>query len=194
MSGRQPTAPARLAGGTFTAQAAQTWARLAPRERRLVVVAGWIVGAALLWWIALAPALKTLAQAPKRHTQLDGQLQHMQALVAQATSLKNVPAVSRDESLRALETATSRHLGSSATLSVLGDQATVAIKGAAAEPLALWLADVRINARATPSDVRLNRGAPSSPPDKPTAAPRSETPSTPAQGIWSGTVTLTWSR
>lgn len=193
MSPPLKTASTRNPGNAVTAQVAQAWGRLAPRERRLVIVAGWLVGAALLWWVALAPALTTLGQAPLRHSQLDGQLQHMQALAAQATQLKNVPPVSRDESLRALETATSRHLGATATLSVLGDQATVTLKGAAAEALALWLADVRINGRATPSDVRLNRGTQGSTPDIPVAA-RAQTASAPAQGLWSGTLTLALAR
>ena len=162
-----------------------TWGQLAPRERRLLLLASALVSLALLWWVALAPALKTLGQAPARHAQLDAQLQRMQALAARAEQLKSMPAMQRDESLRALEVATTRHLGTTATLSVLGDQATITLKGAAAEPLALWLAEVRINARLTPADVRLAQSKPSE--------SLAAQPANPA-GLWNGTLTLAMGR
>ena len=42
------------------------WQGLAGRERRLVLAAALLVGGALLWAVALAPALRTLATAPAR--------------------------------------------------------------------------------------------------------------------------------
>ena len=35
------------------------WKALAPREQNLVLAAGGIVALALVWWVALAPALAT---------------------------------------------------------------------------------------------------------------------------------------
>ncbi|WP_225981021.1 type II secretion system protein GspM, partial [Paracidovorax avenae] len=55
------------------------WKTLAPREQSLVLAAGTVVAVALLWWVALAPALRTLREAPAQHAALDAQLQRMQA-------------------------------------------------------------------------------------------------------------------
>ena len=51
-----PSAPAR--GGLAAA-----WARLAERERRLVLLAASVLGLALIWLLAVSPALRTLRQA-----------------------------------------------------------------------------------------------------------------------------------
>lgn len=64
--------------------------RLSPRERRAVVAAAWVVGLGLLWWLALAPALNTLRQAPERHARLDTQLAQMQQLAASAEQLRSL--------------------------------------------------------------------------------------------------------
>ena len=110
--------------------------------------------------VALAPAIATLRQAPAQHTRLDAELQHMQTLAAQAQALQAQPRVSRDEALRALELATQRHLGATARLSAVGDQATATFPSAEATALARWLADVRINARAVPVELRLSATTP----------------------------------
>lgn len=134
-------------------------ARLSPRERRAVLLAAWTVGLGLLWWLALAPALATLRQAPERHAQLDAQLTRMRSMAASAEALRAaVPATppSRDEVLRALEQATAA-LGATAQLSVLGDRATVTLKDTPPDALAQWLAQVRVNARLTPLEANLSR-------------------------------------
>ena len=69
----------------------QRWKALAPREQNLVLAASAIVALALLWWVALAPALKTLRTAPARHAALDAQLQRMQSLQAEALQLQAAP-------------------------------------------------------------------------------------------------------
>ena len=56
------------------------WAALAPREQALVAAAVALVALALLWWVALAPALATLRSADAQHRALDNQLQHMRRL------------------------------------------------------------------------------------------------------------------
>ena len=63
-----------------------------------------LVAAALLWWLALAPALATLRQAEVQRPLLDAQWQRMQALQAEAAALKASPRMGQDEALRALET------------------------------------------------------------------------------------------
>jgi general secretion pathway protein M len=134
---------------------------LAPRERRALSVAAWVVGAGLIWWLALAPALGTLRQAPERHARIDSQLTDMRSMAATAEALRAAaPATppTRDEVLRALEQATAA-LGTTAQLTVLGDRATVTLKDTPPDALAQWLAQVRVNARLTPLEANLARAA-----------------------------------
>jgi general secretion pathway protein M len=112
---------------------------------------------ALLWWGLLAPALSILRQAPAQHAALDAQLQTMQALAERARTLKAQPLLSRDDSLRALEQATALHLKQAGALKFMGDQATVTLPATSATTLANWLADVRSNARLTPTEARLTK-------------------------------------
>ena len=60
------------------------WRSVPPREQRLLLLALGVVALALLWWVALAPALKVLKTAPRQHLALDAQNQQMQRLQAQA--------------------------------------------------------------------------------------------------------------
>ena len=132
------------------------WDALAARERALVAGAALLVGLALLWWVAVAPALTTLRTADAQHQALDAQLQTMRALQAEAQALQSQPKVRQDEALRALE-ASVKPLGSTAQLGVVGDRATVTLRGATADAVAQWLVQARINARAVPVEARLTR-------------------------------------
>ena len=80
------------------------WKALAPREQNLVLAAGTVVALALLWWVAVAPALVTLRAAPARHAALDAQLQRMQSLQAEAQQLQATPATSPGDAVGALRT------------------------------------------------------------------------------------------
>ena len=142
---------------------AKAWAGLDARERRMVVIAALVVGLALLWWVGLAPAWRTLREAPAQRAALQVQAQQMQQLKAEADALKSVPRLAQDEALRALETAMKQRLGNTGQLSVMGDRANVVLKGASAEALADWLSDVRVNARATPVEARLTRSGDTAP-------------------------------
>jgi len=135
------------------------WKTLAPREQSLVLAAGALVALALLWWVAIAPALATLRAAPARHAALDAQLQRMQSLQAEAQQLQATPPSSPGDAVGALRTALTQRLGNTAQLHVAGDRATVTLKGASADALAQWLAQARSNARATPLEARLTRSA-----------------------------------
>lgn len=156
----------------LSAAATTTLARLAPRERRAVILAVWVLGLGLVWWLAVAPALDTLFQAGARHARLDAQLSQMQRMASAAEALRGqnttVPP-SRDEVLRTLEVATNG-LGGTGQLSVLGDRATVTLRNTPPDALAQWLAQVRINARLIPLQSQLTRE--------------------PGSAGWSGTVVL----
>ena len=198
-----PSAPgpasAKATGPAAAIRSLQAWARprwqqLAPRERRAVTAAAWVCAAGLLWWLALAPALTTLRQAPAQHAQLDAQLSHMRQLSALATHLQAQPIRSSEERLAALQADTRRLLGDTARVRVSGEQVTVSVGATHPDTLAQWLADVRANARLTPAEARLSRttgpastqatsppttgGGPTAPP-----APKAQTQAKP---LWQG--------
>lgn len=135
------------------------WAALAPRERTLVLAAAWLVAAALVWWVALAPAIATLRASPAEHRALDAQLAQMQRLRTQAQAMQALPRQDPQEATRQLEAAIQQQLGTSARYAVAGDRVTVTLANAPAAALAQWLAQVRTNARAVPAEARLTRNA-----------------------------------
>lgn len=134
------------------------WSQISAREQRLVLAAAVLVLGALLWWVTLAPALHTLRGAPAQHHALDAQLQQMQRLRAQAVSIQAQPVLAQEEARRLLE-ASVKPMAATSQLMVTGDRVTVTFKGAAADALAPWLAQVRQNAHAVPSEARLQRNA-----------------------------------
>lgn len=138
------------------------WTSLGAREQRLVSIAGGLVGLALLWIVAVSPALTTLRTASKEHAAADAQLQSMKLQAEQATALRAQRALGYDESLRNLESSVKQTLGTGATLSVNDTRASLAIKGVSADALSLWLGQARINARVVPSEARLQRSTASS--------------------------------
>lgn len=157
------------------------WQQLAPRERTAVLGAAALVAAALAWWVLLQPALSTLRGAPQQHAQLDAQLQRMRALQAEAQTLQSAPKINQDDALRALEAGVRQRLGATAQLQVVGDRATLVLKGASADALAQWLALARINARALPTEARLVRSAAPAGPTGSNVAPAP---------TWDGTLVL----
>lgn len=131
------------------------WAALELRERRMVAIAAALVVLALLWWVALAPALRTLAAAPADHAQLDAQLQQMALLQNRAKALQAQPRLNRDDALRALETSVRESLGTNAQLmTASGDgAATITMRATPADAVAQWLAQARGNAHAVPREA-----------------------------------------
>ena len=147
---------------------AARWQGVSGRERQFVLAAVTLVLAALLWWLGVAPALATLRAAESQRASLDAQLQQMRSLQTQAKSLQAQARIAPEEARRLLE-ASVKPLGATAQLTLAGERATVAVKGASADALAQWLVQVRLNVRTVPSEARLLRGA---------------------NGTWDGTLTL----
>lgn len=145
------------------------WQRLAPREKVMVAATFVIVGLALLWLIAIRPALGVLRSAEEQHRALDAQLQQMMGLQEQARALQAQPKIGHDEALRLLERSLRERLGTSARLTISGDRATVTLTGTPADALARWLTQARVDARALPGEARLRRNA---------------------AGLWEGTLVL----
>ncbi|MDB5957248.1 type II secretion system protein GspM [Ramlibacter sp.] len=133
------------------------WATLAPREQALVGAAVGLVALALLWWIALAPAITTLSSADAQHRSLDAQLQHMRRLQSQARIMQSQPRQNPDEAMRQLEAAIRAQLGVSARYIIAGDRVTVTLTNTPPAALAQWLTQVRTNARAIASEAKLTR-------------------------------------
>jgi general secretion pathway protein M len=154
------------------------WAALASRERALVGWAIALVVAALLWWVAIAPALAKIKQARQAAPEVDAQLQFMRAQAQEVSTLKSQRQLSYDESLRSLEVSV-KALGVGAVLSVNDARASVTLKSVSGDALAQWLAQVRANARLVPSELRLQKTAAS------TAAASSADATT-----WDGSVVL----
>lgn len=146
------------------------WEALAPREKLLCAGAAAVVVTALFWWVAIGPALSVLRSADAQHRSLDGQLLRMRSLQAQAQALQAQPRQSYDESMRLLETSVRERLGTTARMVIAGDRVTLTLAATPADTLATWLTQARVNARALPSEARLNRN--------------------PA-GAWDGTLVLT---
>lgn len=135
------------------------WHVLAPREKVLVAAAAVLVGLALTWWIALAPALRTLQAAPQQHRQLDAQLQHMRQLQAEARTLQGQPRHGGEAAMRQLEQGIRQQLGLAARYSIAGDRVTITLAGVSGPALAGWLAQARVDAAARPGEARLARNA-----------------------------------
>ena len=163
------------------------WKALAPREQNLILAAGTVVALALLWWVALAPAPNTLRTAPARHAALDAQLQRMQNLQAEALQLQAAPRSAPGNAVASLRSALTERLGATAQLSLVGDRATVTLKGAPADALAQWLAQARSNALAVPVEARLTRSPAAAAP-----APATNLGNVPAAAAprWDGSLVL----
>lgn len=132
------------------------WRTVSPREQRLLMLALGVVALAVLWWVAMAPALAVRKAAPGEHLALDAQNQQMQRLQAQALALRALPVVSADDARSALE-ASLKPLGATAQMVVQVERATVTLKGLSPDALAQWLAVARQNARTVPSEAHLTR-------------------------------------
>lgn len=150
------TTPVHAAAGRLAPLAAW-WRGLAARERRAVVLAAAVLGAYLLWAIALQPALRTLRGAPAQHERLDAALAEMQRGAAEARELRALPPVDTAQAQAALKAATER-LGEQGQLAITGERAVLTLRNARTEALLAWLAEVRSGARARPVEANLQRG------------------------------------
>lgn len=138
--------------------ARQWWLGLARRERRLLVAGATLVALALLWWVVLAPPLRTLQRAPAQIDAAESQLQLMQRLATEARELRAVTPVPADQAGNVLKAATAR-LGDKARLAVQGDRAVLTVAGVSSVALRDWLAEARSGARARTIEANLSRGS-----------------------------------
>jgi len=136
----------------------RVWRSLAPRERALLALMVCLLLAALVWFAAIAPALRTVRAAPAQIAALDQQWVSMQNLATQARGMQARSAVSRQDALRELETAVLQRLGAAGKVNVSADRATVVLQGAAPQAMAAWLSQARLQGRVVVSQASLTRG------------------------------------
>lgn len=135
------------------------WAAFAPREQLMVAAAVAVIVLALVWMIAIGPALSTLRSADEQRRALDMQVQRMVNLQAHAQTLQAQPKLGREEALRQLELSVKQRLGTTARIMISGDRVTITLAGAQADALAQWLAQARTTARSLPGEAHLTRNA-----------------------------------
>ena len=140
------------------APGARWWAARSARDRRLLGLAGTVLGLFITWSLAVQPAWRTLQVAPAQIDALDAQWQTMQRLAAEAKDLRRTPPVSIEQSAAALRAATER-LGDQGRLALPGERAVLTLQGASTSQLRDWLAEARSGARARPVEARLTRAA-----------------------------------
>lgn len=169
------------------------WQALQARERRMVLLAASVVGLALLWWLAVAPALSSLRQFQARAPELERQVQQMQVWRQQAQVLQGqASSITPAAALRGVQSHTPRLLGASSQVQVVGDRATVRFQQVTPDALAQWLQQMRESAHALPVQVEIQQAkAASAPANAATAPAAAPTVSVPASALrWSGTVVL----
>jgi general secretion pathway protein M len=134
------------------------WQGMALRERRMVLLAGSVLLAFVIWLLAVQPALRTLNTAPAQLDALDTQLQTMQRSANEAAQLRATPPVNAAQAQAALKTATDR-LGDKGKLALQGDRAVVTLKDVGTGALTEWLTEARTGARARPVEATLSKSA-----------------------------------
>lgn len=154
----------------------KAWVLRSPREQQLLTLGGAALLLAVVWSLALAPALRTWQEAPVRQASLDAQTQSMHHLRAQAQGLQQPSPIKRTEAIGWLEKSLS-DLGPDARITFESDRATVSLSAAPSVALARWLSQARENAQALPLQAQLQRIAE---PTAPAAAP----------GSWRGNIVL----
>lgn len=154
MTAQTPALPTPIV--TLRERATAWWRALAPRERQGAMIAAVLVGAAVAWFIAVQPALRTLRSAPATIDKLDAELQQMQVLATDSRALRAAPPVAPAQAASALQAAAAR-LGAKAKLVQQGGRATLTLTGVDGEALRSLLAEVRSTARARPIEAQLVR-------------------------------------
>ena len=140
----------------FKAKLATRWQSLSSREQRGLRWLGLLLAIAILWLVAIDPALQTLRDSDTRRAQISTQQGRMLALQVQAQALQQRTPMSRDEALRTLQ---SLSANPSLQLAVQGDRVSVQLNAVSATALATWLAQVRNQAQALPIEAHVTRDA-----------------------------------
>ena len=90
------------------------WAQRAPREQTILKFAALLVSLALLWWVALAPGIRTLRTFEATQAAQAAQLQAMQQMQAQAQVLLAQPKLPQTQAVQALQASVQQAFGAKA--------------------------------------------------------------------------------
>ena len=132
------------------------WQSLNARERLWLSALIGLMGVWLFISIGISPALSTLNSAERQRTEIDQQAALMRSLQQRAQDLQKTKPLSREESLRNLQSITPT--GNPALqMTIQGDRVLVQLKNLSASQLATWLAQARSNAQALPDEVHMTR-------------------------------------
>lgn len=150
-----------LANQLWATYGQSRWQGLNARERLLVSVLLGLFGVWLFVSIAISPALRTLNASESQRAEVAQQVVQMRALQQRAQELQKTKPLSRDESIRSLQSITPT--GNPALqMTIQGDRVLVQLKNLSASQLANWLAQARSNAQALPDEVHISRSVTSS--------------------------------
>ena len=150
-----------LANQLWATYGQSRWQGLNARERLLVSVLLGLFGVWLFVSIAISPALRTLNASETQRAEVAQQVVQMRALQQRAQELQKTKPLSRDESIRGLQSITPT--GNPALqMTIQGDRVLVQLKNLSASQLATWLAQARSNAQALPDEVHISRSTSSS--------------------------------
>ena len=137
----------------------QRWQQLGERDRRAIAWGATLLGLALLWWLALAPAIATLREAQARIATERATVQRLKDMAQEAQSLQSQARAPGEASALDRLRQASAGLGERAQITPQGDTLLVTLAAVTADEWTRWLAQVRLNAQLKPSQVRL-RAAP----------------------------------
>jgi len=132
------------------------WQGLSPHERLLVRVFLGLFGVWVFVSIAISPALRTLNAAERQRAEVAQQVVQMRSLQQRAQELQKSKPLSRDESLRGLQSITPTS-NPALQMTIQGDRVLVQLKNLPASQLATWLAQARGNSQALPNEVHITR-------------------------------------
>lgn len=133
------------------------WQQRDAREKTLLTLATTVVSVALVWGIAIAPALRTLQKSAAQQAALQDQMQTMARLQAQAKALQAQAPLTQAQAATALSASVQQAFGSAADITIRASDASVTLRGVSADALAQWLSTARTNAHAVPLQARLTR-------------------------------------
>ena len=148
--------PSTTAQMSLRTQARAWWRSRANRERQALTAVALALVLFGAWSVLIAPALRTVREAPARLDRLDAQLQQVQRVAAESVALRSIAPVSTAQAALALKAASDR-LGERGRLSMQGERASLVLTGVDTDALRAWLQEVRSGARARPVEAQLQR-------------------------------------
>ena len=111
----------------------------------------------LLWFLNIAPALKTYQEAPLQLAQLESQTDTLKSLQAQALALQKAPRMKVQDANALLQQTATDILGNGAKLNLEATRATLTLNSVSANALAQFLTTARKQAHTLPIEAKLQK-------------------------------------